>query len=483
MHVVHLTSEATPWAKTGGLGDVLGALPQALARGGVDVTVILPGYRAAVARAGATTRLATVGVPVSGRREEAAILSVDGAQVRTVLVDVPRLFDRPALYGEGERDYEDNAERFVVFCRAALEWLRTWERPPDVLHAHDWQAALAPAFLALGRDRYPEAARTRSVQTIHNLAYQGRFSESVWPLLDLDRRHFTPDGLEFYGDVDFLKAGLVHADALTTVSPRYAEEIRTPEFGEKLDGVLRARGAALRGILNGVDYGVWSPGIDPAIAARYDRTSLAGKAPCKAALQAQTGLAPDAGAPLLGVISRLAAQKGIDLLVDVAGEVLRTTDAQLVVLGSGDPRLEAALRALHERVPARVALTLGFDDALAHRIEAGADAFLMPSRYEPCGLSQLYSLRYGTVPIVHATGGLVDTVVDADRRPEEGTGFVFDAFGAEPFLDAIRRALAARQDRTRWHAIVDRGMRADFSWDRSAARYRALYEELVARAG
>jgi starch synthase len=478
MRVVHLTSEAAPYAKTGGLGDVMGALPQALARGGDDVTVLLPGYRQAFARAGTTTPLGVVWAPVSSHTEEAALIAVDDAPVRTVLVDVPRLFDRAGLYGEDGRDYADNAERFVVFCRAAVEWLRTWPSPPEVIQVHDWQAALVPAFLAAGRDAYPELAATRTVTTIHNLAYQGRFAESTWHLLNLDPSVFTPDGLEFYGDVSFLKAGLVYADALTTVSPRYADEIRTPEFGEALDGVLRARGPALRGILNGVDYGVWSPEADAAIAVRYARGAIGGKARCKAALQAETGLAADAAAPLLGVVSRLVAQKGIDLVVDVADALLATTDAQLVVLGSGDPALEAALRALHRRAPTRVALTLGFDDGLAHRIEAGADAFLMPSRYEPCGLSQLYSLRYGTVPIVHATGGLVDTVVDADRHPESGTGFVFDAFGPHAFLDAIRRALAARRDAARWATIVDRGMSADFSWDRSAARCRALYESL-----
>jgi starch synthase len=447
----------------------------------VDVTVVLPGYRAAHRVAGATRRVGRLLVPVSSRTEEATIVAVDDAPVPLVLVDAPGHFDRPALYGEGGRDYPDNAARFTFFCRATLEWLRTVTPAPDVVHVHDWQAALIPAFLAADRDLYPELAATRSIVTIHNLAYQGRFWAADWHLLNLDRRLFTSEALEFYGGINFLKAGLVAADAITTVSPRYAEEIRTRAFGEGLDGVLRARGSDLVGILNGVDYVAWNPATDPAIAASYDRHDRAPKARCKAALQTELALAVDDGPPLLGVISRLAAQKGIDLLVDVAAELLDTTDAQLVVLGSGDPGLEAALVQLRERHPRRVAVRLGFDDGLAHRIEAGADVFLMPSRYEPCGLSQLYSLRYGTVPVVHATGGLADTVVDYDPAGDAGTGFAFRSFGRAPFLDAIRRALAVRRDAGRWNALVARGMAADFSWDVAAGRYRALYDAVLAR--
>ena len=482
LHVVHVASEASPYAKTGGLGDVLAALPPALARAGVDVTVVLPGYRAAHAVATSTRRLGTVSARVSSRVDDAAIAAVDGAAVPTLLVDAPRYFDRPALYGEDGRDYPDNAERFVFFCRAALEWLRRMTPPPDVVHVHDWQAALVPVLLAVDRAvLYPELRAARTITTVHNLAYQGRFWEADWHLLNLDRGLFTPDALEFYGYINFLKGGLVLADAVTTVSPRYADEIRTPAFGEGLDGVLRARTADLVGILNGVDYATWSPATDPAIAARYDRDDLTGKARCKAALQTELGLDVRSDVPVLAVISRLAQQKGIDLVADVAPELLDTTDAQLAILGSGEARLEAALLALHDRVPERVAVRLGFDDPLAHRIEAGADLLLMPSRYEPCGLSQLYSLRYGTVPVVHATGGLADTVIDYDPSADTGTGFAFHALAPAPFLDAIRRALALRRDTPRWQALVRRGMAADFSWDASATRYRALYEDVLAR--
>jgi starch synthase len=479
IHVVHVAAEASPYAKTGGLGDVVGALPAALARSGVEVTVVIPGYRAAREVAGSTRRLGTVSALVSSRREEANVDAVNDAAVPTLLIDAPRYFDRPEIYGEGGRDYLDNAERFVFFCRATLEWLGRTTPPPDVVHVHDWQAALVPVFLA-DRTRYPELGGTHTITTIHNLAYQGRFWEADWHLLNLDRGFFTPEALEFHGYINFLKGGIVFADAITTVSPRYADEIRTPAFGEGLDGVLRARAAAVVGILNGVDYATWNPATDGAIAAQYDRNDLTGKARCKSALQRELGLDVRKGAPLFAVISRLAEQKGIDLVVDVARDLLDTSDAQLAVLGSGDPRLETALLGLRDRAPRRMAVRLGFDDALAHRIEAGADVFLMPSRYEPCGLSQLYSLRYGTVPVVHATGGLADTVVDYDPVADTGTGFVFRSFGKAAFLDAIGRALALRRDATRWKALVLRGMAADFSWDASAARYRALYEDLLA---
>jgi starch synthase len=481
MHVVHIAAEASPYAKTGGLGDVLGALPPASARAGIETTVLLPGHREARRAAGTTRPVGTVSALVSNRAEEASVLAVDDAVVPTRLVDAPQYFDRPGLYGEDGHDYPDNAERFVFFCRAALAWLSTWERPPDVVHVHDWQAALVPIFLVAGRALYPELVQTRTVTTVHNLAYQGRFWEADWHLLNLDRRLFSVDGLEFHGYINFLKAGLLFADAVTTVSPRYAEEIRSPSFGEGLDGVLRLRAPDLHGILNGVDYTIWDPAGDPAIAATYDRRDRSGKVRCKAALQREMGLEVRGDAPLLGVISRLATQKGIDLVVEVAAELLTTSDVQVVVLGSGDPVLEGALLRLREQAPRRIALRLGFDDALAHRIEAGADMFLMPSRYEPCGLSQLYSLRYGTVPVVHATGGLADTVQDYDPTRDTGTGFTFAPLRRELFLTAIRRALTTWRDPARWRGIVDRGMAADFSWDAAATRYRALYETLLAR--
>ena len=475
-----LTSEAAPWAKTGGLGDVLGALPPALADLGVDVTVMLPGFRAARAAAGPCEHLGRVHAPVSSRMEPVDVLRVLHAPVRTLLLDAPKYFDRAELYGTRDGDYADNAERFVVFTRAALEWLRGARPAPTILHVHDWQAALAPAFLRAGADLYPELQAVRTVCTIHNLAYQGRFWALDWHLLNLDARWFTPPWLEFWGDIDFLKAGLVFSDAVTTVSPRYAREIQTPELGEGLDGVLRARADRLTGIVNGIDYRVWNPARDPHLPARYDVDRLDGKARCKAALQEELGLARDAVAPLLAVITRLASQKGMDLLLGVVPPLLAASDAQLAVLGSGDPRLERAFQALQAHVPGRVAVRLRFDEGLAHRMQGGADCFLMPSRYEPCGLAQLYALRYGTVPIVHATGGLDDTVAEFEPATGQGTGFKFGAWRPDALRAAIHRALAIRIDERLWTRLRRNGMAVDSSWARSARAYYALYARVAA---
>jgi starch synthase len=473
MRVCMLASEAFPYAKTGGLADVLAGLSEALTDLGVEVTVILPGYREALRTAGPGERLGRVRAPVASRLEPADVVRVSGARIPTLMLDAPRYFDRDGLYGSGGGDFRDNAERFAFFCRAALEWLRTLGSPPDILHCHDWQAALAPAMLRATAALYPGLRRMRLVQTIHNLAYQGRFRAGDWHLLNLDARYFTRETLEFYGDINFLKAGLVFADVLTTVSPRYAREIQTPELGEGLDGVLRARAGRLRGILNGIDYRVWNPAVDQTLPARYDAGDLGGKARCKAVLQEGLGLPTDATVPLLAVVSRLAWQKGIDVVLDAAPLLLEQSDAQLVVLGSGDPHLEYRMRLLAEQFPDRAAARTGMDEPLAHRIIAGADLFLMPSRYEPCGLSQLYSLRYGTVPVVHATGGLDDTVT-------EGTGFKFAPDSPDALRGAVLHALAVRRDPAAWIRLRQNGMREDFSWDRSARAYRNLYGALLA---
>jgi starch synthase len=480
MRVCMLTPEAFPYAKTGGLADVLAALPAALARLGVEVTVMLPAYREALRVAGAVEHLGTVRAPVSSRLEPATIVRVAGARVPTLMVQAPRYFDRDGMYGADGHDHPDNAERFTFFCRAALEWLRGLGTPPDIVHCHDWQAALAPAMLRATAPLYPELRRVRLVQTIHNLAYQGRFWAADWHLLNLDRRYFTSEALELYGDISFLKAGLVFADLITTVSPRYAREIQTPALGEGLDGILRARSQRLRGIVNGIDYTMWNPATDPLIAARYDVGAMGGKARCKADLQEAVGLDVAAEPALLAMVSRLAAQKGLDVALEALPQLLERSDAQVVLLGSGDPHLEAGFHALAQSFPGRVAVRIGFDEPLAHRIVAGADAFLMPSRYEPCGLSQLYSLRYGTVPVVHATGGLDDTVIQFEAGSGTGTGFKFAPLNAAALRDALGQALDTRRDATGWRRLQERGMREDFSWERSASAYRNLYAELLA---
>ncbi len=483
MRVVMLSPEVYPYAKTGGLADVLAALPPALAAAGVEVTVCVPGYRSALRAAGTPAPGPRLYAPIASRMEAAEIVRVPGAPVPTLLLRADRYFDRDGLYGEGGQDYPDNAERFAFFCRAALEWLRAEREPPDVLHVHEWQAALAPAFLRATAALYPELGRVRTVLTLHNLAFQGRFPADHWHVLNLDARYFVPEFLEFYGEINFLKAGMVFADALTTVSPRYAAEIQTPAFGEGLDGVLRARGAALRGILNGIDDAVWDPATDPHLPARYRAGDLAGKARCKRALQAELGLNVGDDAPLLGVVSRLAEQKGFDLLAVALPPALEAWDAELAVLGSGEERYERWVHELEARFPGRVGARVGFDEGLAHRIEAGADVFLMPSRFEPCGLNQLYSLRYGTVPIVHATGGLDDSVAEFDPATGTGTGFKFTPYTPDAFLAALERALRTRRDPALWARLVANGMAQDFSWSRAAAEYRALYETLVGGRG
>ena len=479
MRVVMLAPEVHPYAKTGGLADVLAALPAALNRIGVEVSVCLPAYRTALRALGPLPVILRLHAPVSSRMEPAEILAVPNAPAPTFLVRADRFFDRDGLYGVGGRDYDDNAERFAFFCRAALEWLRHASPAPDILHMHDWQTALVPAFLRATADLYPELAAVRTVQTVHNLAFQGRFPSEEWHLLNLDPRHFVPDGLEFFGDINYLKAGLLFADAITTVSPRYAEEIQTPSFGSGLDGVLRMRADRLRGILNGVDDAVWNPASDPFVPAHYDQGDLRGKARCKAALQAELGLAVSPEPALLAVVSRLAEQKGLELLGAVLPGLLKTRAVQFVALGSGDARYEELLVDLAGQFPGQVEVRIGFDEPLAHRIEAGADVFLMPSRFEPCGLNQLYSLRYGTVPVVHATGGLDDTVVEFDAREGLGTGFKFTPYTEEAFLAALRRAIDTRRDAATWQRLVTNGMSQDFSWQRAAREYARLYTSLA----
>jgi len=441
--------------------------------------VVMPLHRGVRAAAG-PLRVAVPRVRVSlgDRTAEGALLEGRlGDRVPIYFVAHDEYYDRPALY-----DASDDCERFVFFCRAVLEALPALGWTPHLVHGNDWQAGLIPVYLeTLYRDA-PAYADMATVFTVHNLAYQGVFWHYDLPMTGLGWDLFTPAGIEFYGHLSLLKGGLVFADLLTTVSPTYAREIQTPEFGARMDGVLRERSADLIGILNGLDVAAWNPATDPDIAKRFDRDDLGGKVACAAVLRSEMDL-PDPGGrtPLVGVVSRLAAQKGLDL---VAGAVpaIRAAGGQLVVLGSGEEPLERLLGELAQANPETVAVRLGFDDSLARRIYAGADVFLMPSRYEPCGLGQLIALRYGTVPVVRRTGGLTDTVRAWDATTGQGTGFLFDELSADACGAALARAFTAHANPATWRRLVANAMAADFSWDASAESYVTCYRRAVRKA-
>jgi starch synthase len=465
-----IASEALPLAKTGGLADVLGALPAALQAQGDEVAVVIPRYGFIDLK---DLRRVWDHAPVylGMARYETSIYLHPGA-VPIYLIDCPRLFDRPGLYGEAGVDYSDNHIRFAVFARGALSVAR-WLFRADVLHCHDWQAGLVPVYLRTIFSTDPTFLGTKSLFTIHNLGYRGLFPPAALVDTAIDPSVYRPDGLEFFGQVSYIKGGIVFADALSTVSPTYAEEIQTTEFGWGLEGALRARASVLHGILNGVDYAEWNPETDPYIAARYSADDLTGKSVCKRELLAEFGLPSHAlEEPLIGIVSRFAWQKGTELVTQVADDIL-DMGMYLAALGSGEPEYEDWFRRLAAANPDRIAVRIGFDNPTAHRIEAGADLFLMPSRYEPAGLNQMYSLKYGTVPVVRATGGLNDTI-------EESTGFKFWDYSGSALVAALRAAAFAFADRAAWESMMRRCMQQDFSWGRSAAAYSALYRRLTA---
>jgi len=471
--ILMVASEAAPFAKTGGLADVLGALPPALVKLGEEAAVVMPRY-GSVKLDGAERILADLRIPLGPRTFTVSIDQAEHGGARYWFVDCPPLYARAGIYNEWGAEYLDNHIRFGVLNLAALEIGRRIF-PPDVFHAHDWPAGLLATYL---RETYaiePTLARAKCVFTIHNLGYQGNFPGYLLADLGLSPSLFRPQGLEFWGELSFLKAGILWADAITTVSPTYAQEIQTPEYGHGLDGVLRERAARITGILNGVDYDEWNPEQDFHLRSPYSATDLSGKRLAKRALLRAMKLPPDMKRPLLGIVSRFAAQKGFDLVEAIAPQ-LAELDLALAVLGSGDAHFEQMFRNLAESYPKKVAVRVGYNNGLAHRIEAGADMFLMPSQYEPCGLSQMYSLRYGTIPIVRATGGLEDTV-------DETTGFKFREYTAEALLSAIRQALAAWQNGDEWIERMRRGMAKDFSWAASAAGYQRLYRSLIASPG
>ena len=480
LRLLFVAPELVPLIKTGGLGDVCGALPPTLQQLGADVRVVLPAYRPVLAALSGASRvvpnLRLPGFPACALLESKLANGID-----VLAIDCPELYNRDGgpYQDAGGNDWPDNPQRFGLLARVAallggaqspLDWR------PDVIHCNDWQSALAPLYL-----RFAEGARAASVLTVHNLAFQGVFPLATAARLGLPPQSLGVDGVEYHGQMSFLKAGLVYADRITTVSPTYAAEIQHERLGFGMQGLLVARSSVLTGILNGIDAGEWDPAHDPALAARYGAAELERKADNKLALQRSLGLAPEPRIPLLGLVSRFTHQKGIDLLLAIADELIGAP-AQLALLGRGDPALEQGVAALAVRHPRRVGFGRRVDEALAHLIEAGADMFLMPSRFEPCGLNQMYSQRYGTPPVVHATGGLADTVVDcsaATLAAGAATGFTFTEESAGALLQAVRRAIAAYHDPATWRALQKNGMAKDFSWARSAREYLAVYREAV----
>ena len=476
MRIVFAASEGVPFSKTGGLADVAGALPKALVASGHEVQLLLPRYR--MTKPGKPLpQFKSLTLPLPAGFKFASLQdggTADG--VKTSLVECPEYFDREGLYQTNGQDFPDNALRFAAFSLACLEALKRSENPPDIIHCHDWQSALIPIYLRHLYQNDPFFANVSVVFTIHNLGYQGSFPPHVLPQIGLHYGVFTIDGLEFYGKACLLKGGILFSDFVTTVSRKYAEEIQTPEFGYGLEGVLKSRADRLEGILNGVDYAAWSPATDKLIATNYTPENLAGKDACKKALLEKMGARQIVlDRPVIGIVSRFAAQKGFDLIADIAEELM-AMDLYIVALGTGEPEYEALFRALAAKYPEKFLVKVAYDNTVAHQIEAGADMFLMPSRYEPCGLNQIYSLKYGTVPVVRATGGLDDTIQNFDGKV--GTGFKFRDYTPDALLGAIRQAVEVYRQPKVWRKLMLNGMKKDFSWDASAQQYIKIYQTL-----
>jgi starch synthase len=483
MKILLASSEVVPFAKTGGLADVAGALPKALHRLGIDVRVIMPNYRG-IEEKGFSINYPglRISCPVSQRLVEAEIAEIQYDGITFYLVDKDEYYYRDNLYSTQDGDFIDNAERFIFFSKAIIETAKATDFIPDVIHCNDWQTALVPVFLKAIYRQDPTLSRIATLLTIHNLGYQGLFWHLDWHLLNIGWEYFTPNSLEFYGRINFLKGGIVFSDILNTVSKRYSEEIQTPEFGAGLEGILQTRKNDLFGIINGIDYDEWSPEKDPLIPANFSRDNVGTKSANKAALQKAFNLPVNPDIPLISSISRLADQKGFDLVAEAIEELLGK-GVQYILLGTGERKYHELFSQLSKEYAERFSARIAYDNTLAHLIEAGSDMFLMPSRYEPCGLNQLYSLKYGTVPIVRAVGGLEDTIIDSENSPEFQTGFKFSDYTAEAMMKAISRAVAMYRNKEAWKTLVNRCMGEDFSWNRSAESYKALYEKSIQRHG
>ena len=476
MHIAFAASECVPFSKTGGLADVVGALPRALAALGHQVSVYVPRYRQ-TKLADPQTVVRSITIPFDDKYRFCSVVTAGATSgVRYYFVDYPPYFDREALYGTPAGDYPDNAERFALFSRAVLEASKVLG-VPHVFHCHDWQTALVPVMLRTLYAEDPALREVATVFTIHNMGYQGLFPSDTLPLLMLPWDLLTISKMEFFGQVNFLKGALVYSDFVTTVSRKYSQEIQTTEYGFGLDGVLHSRAATVSGILNGVDYDEWSPQTDKFIVAKYSPQDLSGKLKCKQDLLTAFGItiAADSKVPVIGIVSRFAAQKGFDLIAQIVDRLARE-EIIMVVLGSGDKLYEEMFQRLNKQFPNKIAVKVAFDNAIAHKIEAGADMFLMPSRYEPCGLNQIYSLKYGTVPIVRATGGLDDTIEPWDARSSKGTGFKFHDYTGEALLATIKQAVLAYRDPSSWQSLMRNGMSRDFSWGASAREYGKIYD-------
>ncbi|MBI4026549.1 MAG: glycogen synthase GlgA [Verrucomicrobia bacterium] len=479
MNIVMIASEMTPFAKTGGLGDVMGSLPHALSRRGHEIAAFIPLYRCV--NTGSAEKLRQDRVQLGQRAADFTVYRIEQRRgVSVYAIGKGEYFDRDDLYGTGTRDYGDNAERFIFFSKAAVQAVQSLGLQPHVVHAHDWQAAFVPVQLRAGDS--PVALREVPVVfTIHNLAFQGMFDAREFQHTNLPPHFFSVNGLEFYSHINLMKGGILFANEATTVSRRYAQEIQTPEHGWGLDGVLRARRNPVRGIMNGVDTAVWNPETDPHLPHPFTAKTLADKRKCKTALARELGLETSGKKPLFGVVSRFAQQKGMDLLLNTFPQMLKR-GAAFAILGNGEARYEDAFRRLAGDHPRQIGLKIGFDDRLAHRIYAGSDFFLMPSLYEPCGLSQLYAMRYGAIPVVRATGGLDDSIQEWEPERRQGTGFKFERAEPEALMAALDRAMSVLGRPSLMAALRRNAMAADFSWEKSAREYEAIYESLQSYA-
>lgn len=480
MKIVHVASELYPYMKTGGLADAVAALAGALADHAHEVSVFLPGYRAVIEHGDAAGAERKLRLKIEmGDQFLSGDVRVFSPRKNLLVYLICReeFYDRRAPYGNGERDYEDNSDRFVFFCKGVVETLRLADVQADVVHCHDWQAALLPLLLREAERRHRVTLALKTVFTIHNIAYQGLFPATTFARTNLPDELYHIDGLEYYSQVNYMKGGILFADRVTTVSPRYAREIQSPEFGCGLDGVAQTRAEDIVGLLNGVDTSIWNPTVDALLPARYSRADLAGKAACRAELMKRCGFSADFKGPVFGMICRFAEQKGVDLVL-ANRDFFLTQECRFVVLGTGDKRMEAEMRALAAEAPGKVSLAAKLDEGMSHLIEAGCDFFVMPSLFEPCGLNQMYSQVYGTVPIVSRVGGLVDTVTDADEFPASGTGLMCEP-NAASLRDALERALVLYGNPARYAAVQQRGMARDFSWEVAAAGYETLYREAL----